>query len=171
MRHPHREYCIELSDELQARRNFLQQDLAAQGDQVVIGSFVGEVVEPIEHLHASNCLFTETPYLMTEGQGITNPENTLLQFMMAATPNVNVANDIGSNFERHLSDMTITPTHHFMDDPMVMYIDNVPDTVNPVKAKMAYVQVPNKQGDSTVLNLVWKVRASFSYILFFYLAC
>ena len=35
-------------------------------------------------------------------------------------------------------------------------VSNVPDAVSPVKAKAAFIQVPN--GDSMALELVWKVR-------------
>ena len=41
-------------------------------------------------------------------------------------------------------------------------IDNVPDAVSPVKAKMVFVQVPS--GDSVALQPVWKVSVNLSNV-------
>ena len=54
--------------------------------------------------------------------------------------------DISSSFEEHLSNSRVE---------RMEYLHGVPDTVNPVKARLAYVQVPN--GEKTELSLVWKV--------------
>lgn len=85
-----------------------------------------------------------------------DPKRALLQFMVAATPKSEVVEDIMTNYEEHLSKMTSTFEHHFVGDhtTMVEYIENVPDTVNPVKAKPVYIQIP--QGDKTVLAYSWR---------------
>jgi extracellular elastinolytic metalloproteinase len=117
-----------------------------------------EVMEPVAHMHKSNCQFTDLPYDMAESQHeeASDPYRALLQFMVAATPNPEVVQDILENYDGHLSKMASSPTSSFAEDDMSTYISEVPDTVNPVKAKMAYVQVPSKDGRTTELNLVWK---------------
>lgn len=118
---------------------------------------------PMEHLYTSNCAHTHMPYkfaaedLMSSGGGIGDSKRALLQFMIAATPNDQILQDILSRYDEHLEKMSSSFEVSFVNDhtTMIEHIDNVPDTVNPVKAKLAYVQVP--KGGKTVLNLVWKV--------------
>ncbi|EGN97406.1 hypothetical protein SERLA73DRAFT_184099 [Serpula lacrymans var. lacrymans S7.3] len=80
-----------------------------------------------------------------------------MQFMIAATPNTQLATDLKSRYDEHINAMTVTYQSSFVGDhaTMMEYIDNVPDAVSPVKAKMVYVQVPKPDG-STALDLVWK---------------
>jgi extracellular elastinolytic metalloproteinase len=160
VRHPHKEYCSDLENQLRERQNLFQQRLASQNGQVRMGSadLHEEVMEPVFHIHKSNCLFTDLPYDMAEAQleEATDPYRALLQFMVAATPKSEVVQDILSNYDTYLSKMAATPTSSFAEDDMSTYISGVPDTVNPVKAKMAYIQVPSKDGKTTELNLVWK---------------
>lgn len=101
----------------------------------------------------------------------------LLQFMIAATPNQDVINDILGNYEEYLEGLDIAPQLDGFaptdDESLTFYVYNVPDTVNPVKGTLAYVQVPNKRGDGTDLNLVYKVShcrtlsfSHFDHLLF-----
>jgi extracellular elastinolytic metalloproteinase len=82
--------------------------------------------------------------------------NALLQFMIAATPKVSVVQDILAKYEHYLEGMWSEYTHHLVGTHGVPahMIHNVPDTIGPVKARLAYVQVPHENG--TALNLVWK---------------
>jgi len=60
------------------------------------------------------------------------------------------------NYEKHIKGMSSVMHTSLVDgheQPFFM-IDNVPDTVNPVKARLAYVQVTN--GDKTELVLTYK---------------
>jgi len=84
--------------------------------------------------------------------------HALLQFMIAATPDSKTLNNILSDYDSVLEKMTTSQPGLFAPtgDENVVFVDNVPDTVNPVKAKMAYIQVPTKDGKSTELSLVWK---------------
>ena len=53
--------------------------------------------------------------------------------------------------------MRVSFEHHLAGDhPPSFTVENVPDAVNPVKGRLAFVQVPT--GDTTTLQLVWKVR-------------
>ncbi|KAJ7212043.1 hypothetical protein GGX14DRAFT_621454 [Mycena pura] len=59
-----------------------------------------------------------------------------------------------NNYAAHFARMTqYSESNHFApsDKPLYILVDNVPDAVNPAKAKLAYVQVPGK-GDSVHLS-------------------
>lgn len=115
----------------------------------------------LEHLLNSNCRFLDLPsHLATDDVADFRP--ALLKFMVTATPSSDVAGDILDNFDHYMTSMTITPTSHFApsggSQNVEFSVARVPDTVNPVKAKLAYIQVPAQTGDVTELHLVWKVR-------------
>jgi extracellular elastinolytic metalloproteinase len=159
----HAVVCSQLENEVLDHRDLLAEYFASQnGQETVLGSpaHVREaIMGPIEHLYASNCAHVNRPYhepLAAEGD-IGDSKRALLQFMIAATPDDLVLQDILARYDDHLSKMVSSFETHFVGDYSIMieYIDNVPDTVNPVKAKLVYVQVP--KGDRTVLKLVWKV--------------
>lgn len=148
-----------MTTELETRVNELS---LFQSDQVAIGEHSPAHIEELGHLHLSNCAFQDLPYELPASfnavDDIADFRPALLQFMIAATPKGEVVNDILSNYDSYINEMTGTPTSHFASssDSIEFLVDSVPDTVNPVKAKMAYIQVPNKKGDATHLNLVWK---------------
>jgi extracellular elastinolytic metalloproteinase len=114
------------------------------------------------HMHQSNCRFhnlADELSASSTSEDVTDFRPALLQFMVAATPNDEVVNSILGNFDAHIDKMNISPTSDFAPsgETIEFMVDQVPDAVNPVKAKMAYIQVPSKKGDTTHLNLVWKV--------------
>jgi extracellular elastinolytic metalloproteinase len=165
--HTHVAFCSQLELELLERQDRLAEFFASQtGEQTVLGSparIQAEILGPIEHLYESNCAHVDKPYEFARGDSfadsgdIGDSRRALLQFMVAATPNDDVLQDILARYDYHVSNMISTFETHLVGGHAVMieHLDNVPDTVNPVKAKMAYVQVP--KGDTTVLHLVWKV--------------
>ncbi|KAH8109067.1 Fungalysin metallopeptidase-domain-containing protein [Phellopilus nigrolimitatus] len=82
-----------------------------------------------------------------------------LVFMMAATPNSVLQEDILQRYDDYLNGVTSTFEAEFNPESgsrTVETLFNVPDTVNPVKAHHAYVQIPD--GDKTALTLVWKLE-------------
>jgi len=174
IRHPHHEYCDGLYYELQDL--YASLEFPQEGNQVIIteGVTIGtqahieEVIVPLERLHLSNCFLQNLPYDFASSrkanQDILDWKSALLQFIAVATPKDNVLADILGNYDAYLDRLKESENCDFApsDDPMVFYVDNVPDSVNPVKAKMAYIQVPNKEGDATDLNLVWKVHLNNS---------
>ena len=116
----------------------------------------------LTHLHYSNCQHHDLPYDLASinpGSDAFDPRAALLQFMVAATPKSEMVNDILGNYEQHMEKMTFSDLSHLapVDEPSYLYIEGAPETVNPVKAHLAYVQVPSKDGQSVDLNLVWKV--------------
>ncbi|KAF5347213.1 hypothetical protein D9758_011045 [Tetrapyrgos nigripes] len=149
-RHPHREYCEDLTEELVKHHSSFAQSV---GDQVPMGN--DRVAEyqrhaaPLVHLHESYCQYHELPYEMAESKPSADSADlrpALLQFMIAATPNTEVADGILGKYDEHLEKMTVSSSPHFAPTDAInhMFVDNVPDTVNPVKAHLAYVQVPAK---------------------------
>ncbi|KAF8646606.1 hypothetical protein AX16_007174 [Volvariella volvacea WC 439] len=148
-RQPHQEYCDTLAAELESRINLIAHT------QVPLGSRIQDDVAAISHLHNSNCKFQDLPVGSSDALDF---RPALLQFMVAATPNSEVVNDILGNYEQHMEDMHVIPTHNFAPDneQLDILVGNVPDTVNPVKARLAYIQVPNKETGEMGLNLVWR---------------
>jgi extracellular elastinolytic metalloproteinase len=77
--------------------------------------------------------------------------------MIAATPEDHMVQDILSKYDNYINGMSSHMDSHFVGSEThipIEIIDNVPETVNPVKARLAYIQIPD--GDSTHLDLVWK---------------
>lgn len=117
-------------------------------------------LDELIHVLTSNCRFQDLPdELAFHFKDVMDFRPALLQFMVAATPNDDVVNDILGNFDSHMDRMVITPTSAFAPSggSVEFLVDQVPDAINPVKAKMAYVQVLDVD-DEMQLTLVWKVR-------------
>lgn len=112
------------------------------------------VLSDLTHIIERNCAYPEI-------RASLSPEPTdfrpaLLQFMAAATPNRELAEDIAKNPNHYMEKMAILDESHFAPGSEAHEIDNVPDSVSPVKAHLAYIQVPNQSNDATELQLVWK---------------
>ncbi|KAF9466805.1 Fungalysin metallopeptidase-domain-containing protein [Collybia nuda] len=154
LRHPHGEYCDILETELAVLDNSL-----LRGEQIVLGDRGGKG-EHLVHMHQSNCQFPDlaNELAIPSSDDVADFRPALLQFMVAATPNDEVVNSILGNFDAHVDKMVIQDHSDFAPsgETIEFLVDRVPDAVNPVKARMAYIQVPNKKGDSMHLNLVWK---------------
>ncbi|KAF5378931.1 hypothetical protein D9757_008746 [Collybiopsis confluens] len=162
LRYPHSEYCQELTAELDSQYSTY---VSLQNDQVPLGNQkvteFDEFAGPLTHLHYSNCQFhgladdmaSQKPQAIGD---VGDMRPALLQFMVAATAKTDVVTDILSKYDHHLEKMTISNVNHLVDgEQTYLYIDNVPDTVNPVKAHMSYVQVPTKDGSVELVN-AWK---------------
>jgi len=114
----------------------------------------------MEHLLATNCDETVLPAQFTKDDPL-DVRPALLTFMANATPNKELAADIRDNVQKHAATMEVTMINHLVagdERPLEFTVSNVPDTVSPVKSKLAYIQVPNESGTATELQLVWKVR-------------
>lgn len=141
--------------------------LRAQSSQNPLGSYEidqinVEHLDLLTHLYSSNCDFLtrqidNTPHIVAD------PRTAALTFMIAATPSTTLADDLTSNFDTYRSRIDVTPSHHFQDNGPHYLLANIPDAVNPVKAHLAYIQVP--KGDTTDLKVVWKV-CTITFIFF-----
>ena len=122
----------------------------------------------LEYMLQSNCEMLNLPSSFDDREDISDCRPALLKFMATATPDSRVASDILNHFSHHKDAMVVTPANYFTspipgEHSVEFTVDNVPDTINPVKAKLAYIQVPSHDGKSTELHLVWKVRVLFYF--------
>ena len=121
----------------------------------------------LEYLLQTNCEIFNLPSHF-DAEDISDCRPALLKFMATATPDSRVASDILRHFSHHKDAMTVTPVTHFTspagEHSIEFTVDNVPETVNPVKTKLAYIQVPSQDGKGTDLHLVWKVNGFSIYL-------
>ena len=153
MRDPRQESCDQLYQSFRA--SFVDSE------QIVMGSASKGLSHDLEYMLQSNCEIFNHPSSF-EGEDVSDCRPALLTFMATATPDSRVASDIRNHFSLHKDAMTVTPANYFTspipgEHSVEFTVDNVPDTVDPVKAKLAYIQVPSQDGESTDLHLVWKV--------------
>lgn len=151
LRDPRVEACTAARQHLRANRD-------SYAEQFVMGTHEPIAPEAVQNIHDNCATAFDAPSFATDD--IMDFRAALLQFMHTATPNSKLSEDIEENFHSYKEKMDITPVNHF-DSPnsrndVEFTVGNVPDTVNPVKAKLMYTQVPNKAGDGTDLQLVWK---------------
>ena len=157
--HPHADYCSQLSNELGARNTHYKRQLG--GEQTILeglASYRDTFLRPLEHILESTCAFVDLPAkFLSKDHKLEDPRHALLQFMIAATPEDHMVQDILSKYDDYINGMSSHMDTRFVGGEThtpVELIHNVPDTVNPVSARLAYIQVPD--GDSTHLDLVWK---------------
>ncbi|KAL1741139.1 Fungalysin metallopeptidase-domain-containing protein [Schizophyllum fasciatum] len=154
---PHTQHCNSLTDEIVARYEALSR--ARSASQTPLGNIVEDIEDalpPLVSSHHDNCLYHDVPHTLAD-KSKGDIEGALLQFMIAATPNDDLVNDMLARYDEYVGKMSTHPVNSFTaDESSHFVIDNVPDAVSPVKARMAYVQVPNADGTSTVLRPVWK---------------
>ena len=122
----------------------------------------------VSHVAQTLCRDAISYYGVTgarDSEGWLDARHAALHLMLNATPNQKVHHDIVEDFDLYYQKITSTMEHHATGlqsehNYVEEYLHNVPDTVNPVRASLVYVQVPAKDGESTELHLVWKVRLS-----------
>ena len=162
---PHEAYCQSLANQVDNRQEALATLLAQSSQQQPlefneIEQFKSEHLDLINHLHTSNCDFL-TREIDHTPHDVTDPRTASLMFMIAATPSRSVADDLAAHFDFYRSRIPVTPSHDLQDNGPHYSLAGVPDTVNPIKAYLAYIQVPN--GDRTDLKLVWKVSLNLPH--------
>ncbi|KAI0077985.1 hypothetical protein K474DRAFT_986387 [Panus rudis PR-1116 ss-1] len=160
----HSEYCSQLAAEMNKRTEEIQASLYSNGEQTPLsGSSVSEreALGALPELYEWNCAHVETPFRMAaEGKltadAIEEPGQALLQFMIAATPNSGLASAMAQHPADYVGKMKFTYVHDLTGENVTpaYVIENVPDAVSPVKAKMVFVQVPH--GKATALEAVWR---------------
>lgn len=155
IRDPRQESCDKLYQSFRAH--------FVDSEQIVMGN---GLPHDLEYMLQNNCEILNLPSSFDGEEDVSDCRPALLKFMATATPDSRVASDILNHFSHHKDAMTVTPANYFTspvtgDHSVEFTVDNVPDTVNPVKAKLAYIQVPSQNGESTDLHLVWKVCGLF----------
>ncbi|KAI5121545.1 hypothetical protein M0805_002604 [Coniferiporia weirii] len=163
---PWETHCFDLSQTMQT---VLQEDFRSAGSengQVRMGKIntMSRLSQRLEHLYSTNCASAGLAELRgTESSrakgDLGSARDAVLTFMMAATPDTALSEDILTNFDNYLEQISSTVETTFSPEGSSRTVEtvfDVPDAVNPVKAHHAYVQVPN--GDRTELTLVWKLE-------------
>ena len=148
-----RDYRLDACHAVKARIGALHTSM---GEQVVMGSDEHTGVREVVDTHCQTSF--NPPSFTNDDPADFRP--ALLRFMHTATPNAQLSADIEDRFQEFIDKMEPVPVHHLApteDGTHIEFtVNNVPDAVNPAKAKLAYVQVPNAAGDATELELVWK---------------
>jgi hypothetical protein len=178
----HLDFCMQL-EEMLLDRQFVDEDVIdaedeqpfqmLSGGQVVmkpLNIHKPEVIDAatvgLERIHEWNCAQVDSPYMTLDILDSSEPNAAvgLLQFMVAATPDDDLREDILNHFQEYANDIVGMTLPSFVGNDVIWLttLDNVPGTVNTVKYKLAYVQVP--QGESNVLKLVNRVRHTLSYL-------
>ncbi|KAH9021757.1 extracellular elastinolytic metallo proteinase [Lactarius hengduanensis] len=160
---PHAEFCGLLQEQLVERLTLLQGHSVVANQVTMSGvQLTDGPLERMRRLFRWNCDHLRTPHELVErGFGKTSdifdPRSALLQFMIAATPNDAVVASILNNHDQIIAGMTSWFEPRLVGDDnavRVEMIDNVPDSVSPVKAKPVYIQLPD--GDKTMLIQAWR---------------
>ncbi|KAL7278061.1 hypothetical protein ACG7TL_008025 [Trametes sanguinea] len=150
---PHSEYCESL--EAAIADQLKHHDVHQAGER-------SNALEQLAYLHEWNCKYVDAPEFMADRPDFASAEDAasgdinraLLQFMLAATPNAELEAQILEDPKKFLPEMRVSFQHHHHTNQPFFTVENVPDTVNPVKGRLAFVQVP--EGDATKLQLVYK---------------
>lgn len=145
-------YCAQLSEAISSLT-------INDNEQFIVDS-------PNPHLatiHEHNCA-TRIPQFQAHGE-IVEPARAALSFMIAAAPDSSLSDDIVTNFDALLARVSSTTETHFVGDSeagseyanVIEFLHDVPGTVGPVRARLAYVQTP-EHDCHTKLALVWKLE-------------
>ncbi|KAG9106065.1 Fungalysin/Thermolysin Extracellular metalloproteinase 5, partial [Ceratobasidium sp. 392] len=135
---------------------------ATTSDQLVM-----ENQEAVAESHLQNC---RKPLAAVRAAGHADsggdshdPRRAALYFMIAAHPESSTAHDLASNFDATVDKMTVAYEHHFagQDTTPTAVISGLPGTVNPVKARVVYVQTPTED-NSTELHATWRFEVEMS---------
>lgn len=160
---PHADYCRTLEDEIASQLR--QVDRTSRKAPVEASA-----LEQLSYLYEWNCNFVDAPDIMAQDIEFSAAEDVasrdisraLLQFMLAATPSEDLQQEIMDDPSKFIPKMHVSFEHHMSEQPFFT-IENAPDAVNPVKGRLAFIQVP--EGNSTTLQLVFKVGLSFPRIM------
>jgi extracellular elastinolytic metalloproteinase len=172
---PHAEFCNVLQERLFERLDTRQQQFTGADQIPMSGELpIDEPLERISRLHLWNCEHVQTPYELAEKgfvkpTDVPDPRHALLQFIIAATPNDAVVAEILDKHDQVIEDMTSWFEAHLVGDDdavLVEMINNVPDTISPVKAKPVYIQLPD--GDKTMLMQAWRVSTYQNFPVYWF---
>jgi extracellular elastinolytic metalloproteinase len=145
------------------RIQLFQNDVLSPSGQVNMN---GDRNKHIAQVFDSNCnIPRDLLQRVKSSNAYVDPARAALTFMISAAGTDELAGDIANNFDSYLERITYQSESHFVgttgsDGQLTMpveFLHNVPGTVGPVRARLAYVQSP-AAGSQTELSLVWKLE-------------
>ncbi|KAB5588687.1 Extracellular elastinolytic metalloproteinase [Ceratobasidium theobromae] len=88
-----------------------------------------------------------------------DPRRAALYFMLAAHPDADEVESLTDDFEDVIEHMTVAYEHHLVghDAHPTAVISGLPGAVNPVKARVVYIQTPTEHNE-TELHAVWRLE-------------
>jgi len=92
-----------------------------------------------------------------------DPRRAALYFMIAAHPESSAVEELTRNFDATLDHMTVAHEHHFVgqDAQASAIISGLPGAVNPVKARVVYIQTPTENNE-TELHATWRLEVEMA---------
>ena len=153
---------------------FREEALSLSGDNGQVRMSDAKVLSPtvqrLARLYSTNCArcaetLASRLLAKRDFNELGSAADAALTFMISATPDNDLSNDLLGHYDEYresISSVFDTDVSRG-NGRVVEMLHGVPDTVGPVKAHHAYVQVPN--GDKTELTLVWKVHSSLYIFL------
>ncbi|CCO33225.1 Extracellular metalloproteinase 2 [Rhizoctonia solani AG-1 IB] len=137
-----------------------QKMAVSGGDRQIV---FAELSNTHDELYTHNCarpLAAVQEALTANGSDDSHdPRRAALYFMIAAHADQATVDDLTRDFDKHINRMTVAHETHFVgnDAHPTAVISGLPGSVNPVKARVVYVQSPT-EGNETELHAVWRME-------------
>jgi extracellular elastinolytic metalloproteinase len=145
---PRADHCNDIKDQFSSN----YQVFLKNGRQSVLAGSFEQGREHVGRVIDTHC----TPSPVFEANHPATELQALLAFMVTASPDAKLSEDLRKDSTKYINQMTMSVEHELLGTgSSYQIIDNVPGAVSPVKARMAYVQVP--KGEETILTPVFKV--------------
>ncbi|KAG9075375.1 Fungalysin/Thermolysin Extracellular metalloproteinase 5, partial [Ceratobasidium sp. UAMH 11750] len=90
-----------------------------------------------------------------------DPRRAALYFMIAAHPDSSAVAQLTRDFDATLDHMTVGYEHHLADSHPTAVITGLPGAVNPVKARVVYIQTPTED-NKTQLHATWRLEVEMA---------
>ncbi|KAG8681968.1 Fungalysin/Thermolysin Extracellular metalloproteinase 5, partial [Ceratobasidium sp. 394] len=90
-----------------------------------------------------------------------DPRRAALYLMIAAHPDSSAVAQLTRDFDATLDHMTVGYEHHFSDSHPTAVISGLPGAVNPVKARVVYIQTPTED-NKTQLHATWRLEVEMA---------
>jgi len=128
---------------------------------------LAEISEAHEDMFAHNCArplaAVQEAATADSRKDTHDPRRAALYFMIAAHPDSSAVAQLTRDFDATLDRMTVAYEHHFVgqDAHATAVISGLPGAVNPVKARVAYVQTPTED-NKTELHATWRLEVEMA---------
>ncbi|QRW10241.1 extracellular metalloproteinase MEP [Ceratobasidium sp. AG-Ba] len=128
---------------------------------------LAELSETHEDMYAHNCArplaAVQEAATADSRKDTHDPRRAALYFMIAAHPDASAVDELSRDFDATLDRMSVAYEHHLVgqDAHPSAVISGLPGAVNPVKARVVYVQTPIEDGQ-TELHATWRLEVEMA---------